>query len=295
MFELFIKIFDLILYQPLFNFLVLLYNYLPGHDFGVAIIILTLIIRLILYPSSVKSIKKLSSSDGVLCVTKWMENEIKKRLPTMRTNFLPDSVDLDVFDPVLTKEQARQKLGLSTHAKIIAYGGRFTTMEKCKGLDQLDKAVSEIAKTIPDAVCYMVGGFKEDFAKVEGREPSATTQCIKSVDRSTLALYYRAADALVMPFPNIHHYAYEMSPLKLFEYMASGTTIVTSDLPSVREIVDEDSAYFFEAGNSSTLIHALTRTLEDTKVSVAKAANAHDKVQAFTWENRAKQILIFIG
>lgn len=57
MLEFFINIFDTFLYRPLFNFLVLLYNFLPGHDFGVAIIILTVIIRLILYPSSIKSIK----------------------------------------------------------------------------------------------------------------------------------------------------------------------------------------------------------------------------------------------
>lgn len=42
--------------QPLFNLLVFLYNVIPGHDFGVAVIILTLIIRFILYPSSKKAI-----------------------------------------------------------------------------------------------------------------------------------------------------------------------------------------------------------------------------------------------
>jgi len=57
MFELLINIFNTVLYRPLFNFLVLIYNYLPGHDFGLAIIVLTLVIRLILYPSSVKSAK----------------------------------------------------------------------------------------------------------------------------------------------------------------------------------------------------------------------------------------------
>ena len=40
-----------ILYQPLFNVLMLLYVYIPGQDLGLAIIALTLIIRLILYPS----------------------------------------------------------------------------------------------------------------------------------------------------------------------------------------------------------------------------------------------------
>src|SRR4030042_5865588 len=45
-----------ILYQPLFNILMLFYVYFPGHDFGIAIIILTLIIRLLLYPSYVKTL-----------------------------------------------------------------------------------------------------------------------------------------------------------------------------------------------------------------------------------------------
>jgi len=51
------NIFFVIFYQPIFNLLVWLYNTLPGHDLGLAIIILTLIIRLILYIPSKKSIK----------------------------------------------------------------------------------------------------------------------------------------------------------------------------------------------------------------------------------------------
>ncbi len=55
--DFFINAFNLILYRPLFNALVLLYKYLPGHDFGVAVIVLTVIIRIVLYPLMVKSIK----------------------------------------------------------------------------------------------------------------------------------------------------------------------------------------------------------------------------------------------
>ena len=56
MFGFLVTIFDIILYNPLFNFLVVLYEYLPGKDFGVAIILLTIIIRLIIYPLSVKAL-----------------------------------------------------------------------------------------------------------------------------------------------------------------------------------------------------------------------------------------------
>jgi len=50
-------LFNEILYRPLLNILVLLYQYLPGHDLGIAIIVLTLVIRLALFPLSQKSIR----------------------------------------------------------------------------------------------------------------------------------------------------------------------------------------------------------------------------------------------
>ncbi|OGZ73893.1 MAG: hypothetical protein A2908_00870 [Candidatus Staskawiczbacteria bacterium RIFCSPLOWO2_01_FULL_38_12b] len=52
-----VDFFNFFLYFPLFNSLVLIYDYLPGHDFGVSIIILTIIIRCIIYPLSVKALK----------------------------------------------------------------------------------------------------------------------------------------------------------------------------------------------------------------------------------------------
>lgn len=49
--------FNFLLYQPLFNVLILIYNYLAGSDFGLAVIILTFLLRLILYPIMTQSIK----------------------------------------------------------------------------------------------------------------------------------------------------------------------------------------------------------------------------------------------
>jgi len=56
MFESLSNFFYVILYQPLFNSLIALYNFIPGHDFGIAIIALTVIIRIILFPISVKAV-----------------------------------------------------------------------------------------------------------------------------------------------------------------------------------------------------------------------------------------------
>lgn len=51
------SIFHTILYQPLFNFFVFLYNVLPGHDIGLVIIVVTVLLRLAVYPLTNSSIK----------------------------------------------------------------------------------------------------------------------------------------------------------------------------------------------------------------------------------------------
>jgi YidC/Oxa1 family membrane protein insertase len=50
-------IFNEALYRPLLNILFLIYHYIPGHDMGVAVIFLTLLIRFIFYPLGVQAIK----------------------------------------------------------------------------------------------------------------------------------------------------------------------------------------------------------------------------------------------
>jgi YidC/Oxa1 family membrane protein insertase len=52
-----IEFFKVILYEPLLNLLVFFYNIIPGHDLGLAIIFLTLLIKLIFIPLSRQSIK----------------------------------------------------------------------------------------------------------------------------------------------------------------------------------------------------------------------------------------------
>lgn len=51
------QIFHVFIYQPIYNALIFLYNVIPGHDLGVAIVLLTLFIRFLLYPVAQKQIE----------------------------------------------------------------------------------------------------------------------------------------------------------------------------------------------------------------------------------------------
>ncbi|MFA5092153.1 MAG: YidC/Oxa1 family membrane protein insertase [Candidatus Paceibacterota bacterium] len=52
-----IGLFDTILYEPIFNLLIGIYNIIPGHDIGIAIIILTVLVKLALWPVSASALK----------------------------------------------------------------------------------------------------------------------------------------------------------------------------------------------------------------------------------------------
>ncbi len=61
----FTQIYNTVLYEPIFNAMIWLYNVMPGHDMGVAIILLTLFIKIILFwpsLSALKSQKKLQET-----------------------------------------------------------------------------------------------------------------------------------------------------------------------------------------------------------------------------------------
>jgi len=70
--------FNIILYRPIINSLVLLYNYLPGHDFGVAIIALTCIIKIVLFPISLKSIKSQKALQEIQPQIKEIQKKFKE-------------------------------------------------------------------------------------------------------------------------------------------------------------------------------------------------------------------------
>lgn len=50
------SIYHTVLFEPLFNTLVILYNFIPGQDFGIAVILVTLLVRFAFAPLSAKAV-----------------------------------------------------------------------------------------------------------------------------------------------------------------------------------------------------------------------------------------------
>ena len=197
-------------------------------------------------------------------------NTAKIGLPIM---VAPSAVDLATFDKVsLSKESLRKKLNLPPEHTLIAYIGKRQTMGEDKGVEELEKAYKLI---------------KEKHDRTE-------LMIVSEVIPKDVPSYMKAADILIMNYPNKEHYAKFMSPLKLFEYMASGNAIVVPDLPSIREVVDESVVAFFEPDDPKSLAFAVGYIIDKPSEAKERARKALELVKGYTWAERSKKVLEFM-
>ena len=77
--------------------------------------------------------------------------------------------------------------------------------------------------------------------------------------------------------------------------MASGTPIVASDLPSLREVLrDHENAILVEPDNVNVLANGIKLILNDRVLADRLAATARKDVEALTWAARAESVIRFL-
>ena len=200
---------------------------------------------------------------------------------------LPDCVDIEKFDISVSKEEARKKLNLDTNEKIVVYTGH---LYPWKGIYTLLEASRFL-----NAMVVLVGGLEEDVNKV--KEYIKTNNIdnvliVGHVEPEMVPVYLKAADVLVLPnSAKDLRSVYYTSPLKLFEYMASKRPIVASDLPSIKEILNEENAILVEPDNPKALADGINKVLNDTKFAESIAENAYCQVTKYTWDERSRAVL----
>lgn len=208
----------------------------------------------------------------------------------------PDAVDPDDFANLPSPVLCRKQLGLPTDSFFLGYVGQFQTMGREKGIPDLIRALAYFDNgRSPHLLC--VGGplhLVPGYLKIASREGISADLLtfIDYVPQREVRYWIRSCNAVAIPFPAEQHYAYYASPLKLFEYMASGVPIIASRLPSLEEIlVHEHNALLVEPDNPEMLAGAVRRLRSDPELGRRLAEQARQKVASHTWRSRAVKIL----
>jgi len=203
-----------------------------------------------------------------------------------------DGVDLDQFDIGESKEQARRKLSLPLDKKLIIYTGQLFEWKGVYVLAQASQFLDD------DCRIFFVGGMEKDIKNLERFIQKKNLDKISVLGHrppDLIPLYLKAADLLVLPNSAKEEISkHWTSPMKMFEYMASKRPVVASELPSLKEVLNDSNAVLVKSDDSKALAQGINSCLKKPNLSAKIATQALEDVRQYTWTKRAEKILNFI-
>lgn len=194
--------------------------------------------------------------------------------------------------------QNQNCLDLKGRSKVLKIG-YFGHLYKGRGID----LIVELAKACNFADFHIIGGTEEDKEKWERKSREIPNiffyGFIPPVDIYT---YQTEMDILLAPYSDQvavsggrGNSSKWMSPLKIFEYMASRKAIIVSNLPSLREVLDEKCAVLCKPNDFHDWYEAIN-SLRDKEIRESLANCAYEKfLNNHTWKSRAKTVLMGIN
>ena len=202
----------------------------------------------------------------------------------------PSGVDLARFQDLPASSEARRQLGLLGESSfVVGYSGH---LYPGRGME----VVLELAGRLPDAHFLLVGGDPEDVRTWKDRTSRAGLANVTLtgfVVNADLPLHLAACDVLLMPYqrqvstagggPDTSRW---MSPLKAFEYLAAGRPILASDLPVLREILDEEVAHLIPPDDIDAWQVALERVRDDVALRERLGDQARKRARRYSWSSR---------
>src|SRR3989338_3766466 len=200
--------------------------------------------------------------------------------------YWPNGTDVERFRDIVPRSEAQKRLGIPAGRSIVLYTG---SLQSWKGVDTLVRAAGLLP---PSFQTYIVGGSPSEIGPLEHLAPQAAIRFVGERPWREMPLWLAAADILVLPNTGREEISRSWtSPMKLFEYMASGRPIVASDIPSIREIVDETMVFFAAADDQRSFSEVIRKVLANPDKAGEHLENARKESRKYTWETRAEKIL----
>ncbi|MDO8492457.1 MAG: glycosyltransferase family 4 protein [bacterium] len=232
--------------------------------------------------------RSLKLATHIVAVTQGVKNElVKMGVPSQKIVVAPDSVDLEAFNTKVDKSSARKKLEIDQEAYVAMYIGK---LGDWKGTETLFKTSTSL---YPEVKIVAIGGDPEEIPPLQKKYPEVIFKGF--LPYRELPENQKAADVLVVPNTGKTAISkYYTSPLKLFAHMASGVPIIASDLPSLREILSEDNAFFFTADDPESLKEIILKVKSNMNEAKNRARRAQEDVLRYTWDRRVRLIVDFL-
>jgi hypothetical protein len=160
--------------------------------------------------------------------------------------------------------------------------------------------IEGMAAQRPQCLFLVYGGNEDDVTARRAASPPTNLRYMGHVPHPAAKQAMTAVDVLLMPYQQSvsigisgHDTARWMSPMKMFEYLAAGVPVISSDLPVLREVLrDGSNCLLVPAHDISAWIGALDRLMAEPAMAGRIGAQAHAEYRStHSWKRRGEALI----
>ena len=166
-------------------------------------------------------------------------------------------------------------------------------MYKGRGIEKIIKVATKFPKIV-----FKIYGKRNENIQIN----SKNIKVFRFIKHSQVPRILNQSDLLIMPYSkkvslNADNFSQDIgkftSPLKMFEYLASGTPILSSNLKVLREVLKNNKNAFLVNNyeNTEEWEKKIKKILNNKKLLKRISLNAKKTAINFTWDLRVKKYL----
>jgi len=249
--------------------------------------------------SVMKKIKKwiLNNVDGLTVVSNAIKEEVKKlnARDDLPIEVIPMGVDPNIFNPSQYDKKIKERYNIK--GPFLLFVGRLA--EK-KGVKYLIDAMPEVVKKYPETKLLIIGsGPLENESKTQAKNLNLENNIIftGAIPNNELPKYYATADIFIGPSVVAKSGDAEGFGLVFVEALLSKTSVITSDLPAISDIVkNEQTGIQVDVKNKEALSQRIIQLIENEEKRRELAESGYNFVKNnFSWDIIANKYYDFIG
>jgi glycosyltransferase involved in cell wall biosynthesis len=217
---------------------------------------------------------------------------LKRGIPSSKVTLIPNGVDPTMFDPNMSGQEIRERLGLEKKF-IVTYAG---ALGMANDINVILRAADHL-RDYEDIHFLLVGDGKNRVLL----EDSAKAQALKNVTftgampKNDMPLVLAASDVCTATLLNIPMFR-TTYPNKVFDYMAASRPTILAIDGVIRDVIEAANAgIFIEPGNDNALADAVKTLYEDRARAFEMGQNARIYVEKhFNRNNDVKDFAALI-
>ncbi len=252
--------------------------------------------------------KTITKADIIIFWSKALKELLNKFYGKLirRSEYVPFGIDLSNFDKHFTKanpSEFRKCYGIRDYEFIVTFSGiAWKGLRKeAHGIFELIPALKKLLQNIPHIKIVFQGidisKFMEFYKKIKKHsllERTLILPVMRRYDNLRMSLL-KASNILLLPSSNWPTIAYA-EQMKTFEYMAAAKPIVAHDVPGLRGVLNDSTAFFCKLEDTENFVSNIINIYENPDEAYEKAEKARIQVvQNYDWKILAPKYVKIIA